>query len=100
MTHPFLTGRTALVTGAASGIGLAIAKELAAEGASVILSDVSAPALEDIRATIPGARAVAADLSKRDEVKRLAREAGSVDLLVNNAGLQSVSPMSPCLADT
>ena len=91
--QPFLSGRTALITGAASGIGLAIARELASEGASVILSDVSAPALEDIGATIPGARTVAADLSKRDEVKRLAREAGSVDLLVNNAGLQSVSPI-------
>ena len=85
---------------AANVAGRWIARDPLDADALMRQADVSAPALEDIRATIPGARAVAADLSKRDEVKRLAREAGSVDLLVNNAGLQSVSPTSPCLADT
>ena len=88
-----LNGRTALITGAASGIGLAIAQELAAEGARVILSDVSATALATLSATLPGSLGIAADLSKRDDVKRLAAEAGPVDILVNNAGLQHVSPI-------
>jgi 3-hydroxybutyrate dehydrogenase len=88
-----LNGRAALVTGAASVIGLAIARELAAEGARVILSDVSAAALAEVAASIPGAATIAADLSQRDDVKRLAAEAGAVDILVNNAGIQHVSPI-------
>lgn len=88
-----LNGRAALVTGAASGIGLAVARELAAEGARVILSDVSAAALAEIAASIPGAVTIAADLSLRGDVKRLAAEAGAVDILINNAGLQHVSPI-------
>jgi len=89
----FLKGRRALVTGAASGIGLAVARELAASGAEVWLSDVSRGPLEDAAASIKGARAIAADLSSRDDVHKLAREAAGIDILVNNAGLQHVSPI-------
>ena len=86
-------GRTALVTGAASGIGFAIARLLASSGARVILSDLEGPALEAATADLPGATAVAADLSRREEVAGLVAAAGSVDVLVNNAGLQHVSPV-------
>jgi 3-hydroxybutyrate dehydrogenase len=87
-----LERRTALVTGAASGIGLAIGRQLAAEGARVVLSDRPGPALEEA-AQIPGATAVAADLTDRADVASLASAAGQVDILVNNAGLQHVSPL-------
>jgi acetoacetyl-CoA reductase len=70
-----LEGRTALVTGAASGIGLAVARRLAAEGASVVTSDRG------------GEVDLVADLAERADVERLAREAGPVDVLVNNAGI-------------
>lgn len=85
-----VNGRRALVTGAASGIGLAIARDLASRGAEVILSDLPGEQL-DAAASLPGSRAIGADLSDRAEVHRLGREAGGVDILVNNAGFQHVS---------
>lgn len=93
MTLLPLEGKRALVTGAASGIGLAVARELATSGAEVLLSDIALGALEDAAASIPRARAIAADLSSRDDVRRLALEAAHIDILVNNAGLQHVSPV-------
>lgn len=74
-----LSGRRALVTGAGQGLGLAIARGLAAHGAEVIASDREAPA---------GERAIAADLADPRAVDALADEAGAVDVLVCNAGLQ------------
>ena len=91
--RPPIEGRTALVTGAASGIGLAIARQLAASGARVILSDVEGPKLAAAADEIPGATALAADLSSRTDVAALIEQAGPVQLLVNNAGLQHVSPI-------
>ena len=88
-----LEGKRALVTGAASGIGLAIAREFAASGADVVLSDVSADALRDVAGAIPRAVSLPADLSSRDAVHALATNAGAIDILVNNAGLQHVSPV-------
>jgi len=91
--RPPIEGRTALVTGAASGIGLAIARLLASSGARVILSDVEGPKLTAAAEEIPGAIAVAADLSSRTDVAALIEQVGPVQLLVNNAGLQHVSPI-------
>lgn len=87
-----LKGRRALVTGAASGIGLAVAEELVARGAEVILSDIEGPALRGAQEQL-GARAVPADLTGRDDVDRLALVAAGCDILINNAGLQHVSPI-------
>jgi len=80
-------GKNALVTGASRGIGRAIAIDLAAAGASVVLSyrtgaDEAAALAADI-----GARAVKADVSDPDSARTLVEEAGDLDILVNNAGV-------------
>ncbi len=94
-----LQGKTALVTGSTSGIGLGIAQALAEAGANIVLNgfgDVDA-ALAAIEAT--GAQALhhPADMRKPDEIEAmitLARERfGGVDILVNNAGIQHVAPV-------
>jgi 3-hydroxybutyrate dehydrogenase len=88
-----LSGRRALVTGAASGIGLAVADCLARLGAEVLMVDLPGDRLEEQAAAVPGASARPADLSVRSDVHRIATEASGVDVLVNNAGLQHVSPI-------
>lgn len=88
-----LAGRRALVTGAASGIGLAVARRLAEEGATVLCSDRPGDALEAAVASVPGGVSLPADLSRREEVHHLADAARDVDILVNNAGIQHVSPI-------
>jgi 3-hydroxybutyrate dehydrogenase len=88
-----LEGRSALVTGAASGIGLATALRLAAEGARVTIVDLPGDALEKATGEVPGATPIAADLARRDDVARVVSEAGDVEILVSNAGLQHVSPI-------
>lgn len=88
-----LTGRRALVTGAASGIGLAIARRLSELNAAVVLADLPGQSLDQAATSMEGTTAMAADLSQRAEVRRLAAEAGDIDILVNNAGFQHVSPI-------
>jgi 3-oxoacyl-[acyl-carrier protein] reductase len=82
-----LEGKTALVTGASKGIGKAIASELAAAGASVVVGYRSGKDEAEALAGELGGRAVQADVSSADEAKRLVEEAGDIDILVNNAGL-------------
>ena len=92
-----LNGKVALVTGSTSGIGLGIARALAAEGASVMLNgfgDVGE--IERLRTELK-ARYHAADMAKPAEVRRLVEETvaqlGGIDILVNNAGIQHVAPL-------
>ena len=99
----FLQGKTALITGSTSGIGLAYAKAMAAEGANIVINgfgdadeiEVERKALE----VLNGAKAIYsdADLTKpkkiEDMMKMAADEFGGIDILVNNAGTQHVDPV-------
>src|SRR6476659_6326542 len=88
-----MSGRTALVTGAASGIGRAIATRFAADGAAVIAVDRDAGALAELSEQI-GATPLVIDLSDINGLPAAIESvAGSVDILVNNAGIQHVEPM-------
>jgi 3-hydroxybutyrate dehydrogenase len=89
----FLTGKRALVTGSTSGIGLAIARALAAEGAEVVLSGLGEPGVIAGLCEELGARHAAGDLALRDGVEAVMAESGPVDILVNNAGMQHVAPV-------
>lgn len=84
-----LTGRTAVVTGAASGIGAACARSLAAAGATVVAADVDADGAARIADEV-GGRSWAVDLTDLDALEGLTLNA---DVLVNNAGVQTVSPL-------
>ena len=89
----FLSGKRALVTGSTSGIGLAIARTLAAEGAELVISGFGeASEIERICEELR-ARHAGADLTTAEGVEALMEEAGEVDILVNNAGMQHVAPV-------
>ena len=91
-----MSEKIAIVTGAASGIGLAVAQALAATGCRVVMADVNAEAGRR-EAELIGGTFVAADLAQRADCQKLVDAAldkfGRVDILVNNAGIQHVSPV-------
>src|ERR1035438_2649380 len=82
-----MTNRTALITGASRGIGLACAKALAAGGARVILAARTIEKLEAAAAEIPGSSWVQIDMTSPDSIKEAFAKAGKIDILVNNAAI-------------
>ncbi len=94
-----LAGKTAVITGSNSGIGLGVAQELAKAGANVVLNSYTDTAEDHaLAAEIAdkigvSAKYVQADMSKADDCRRLIADAGACDVLVNNAGIQHVAPI-------
>ena len=94
-----LAGKTAIITGSNSGIGLGIARELARAGADVILNSFTDSPEDHALAAEVGkefgvnARYIKADMSKGEECRALIETAGGCDILVNNAGIQHVCPI-------
>jgi 3-oxoacyl-[acyl-carrier protein] reductase len=92
-------GKTALVTGGAMGLGAAIAKRLASEGARVLIVDIAAAHGRETTAALPGAEHVflEADLSRQEAIERLAEEVrgvtDAVHVLINNAGISIEAPL-------
>jgi len=89
-----LNGRSALITGAASGIGAEIARVFAAAGAKVCIADIDAEAAKKTAATLKNAIGLRMDVTQEGEVDRGVEEAanalGGIDILVSNAGLQHI----------
>ncbi|MCB2129247.1 MAG: 3-hydroxybutyrate dehydrogenase [Rhodobacteraceae bacterium] len=94
-----LSGKTAIVTGSNSGIGLGVARSLAEAGADVVLNSFTdSQADHDLAAALGAefgvkARYIRADMSKGADCRALVAEAGGCDILVNNAGIQFVAPI-------
>jgi 2-hydroxycyclohexanecarboxyl-CoA dehydrogenase len=103
-----LAGKIAIVTGAAQGIGRAIATRLADEGASVAIADIQTDAAErtaaELRALGAKAIAVKLDVTKFDDAEAAAstveRELGPIDILVNNAGWDKLEPFIESVPET
>ena len=93
-----VTGRVAIVTGAASGMGRATALLFASEGAKVAVTDLDRAACEAVAAeAVQNAKAFALDVADGEEIKRvvgeIAESFGGIDILINNAGVSSFAPL-------
>ncbi|MGH1329500.1 MAG: 3-hydroxybutyrate dehydrogenase [Paracoccaceae bacterium] len=101
-----LAGKTAIITGSNSGIGLGVARELARLGAHVVLNSFTdrpqdhALAAEIAQEHGVEARYIAADMSDGAACRQLIQDAGTCDILVNNAGIQHVAPIEEFPAET
>jgi 3-hydroxybutyrate dehydrogenase len=99
-----MKGHAAIVTGAASGIGRAIATDLAAAGARVLFADVNVQEGERVAAELSTGAFQRADTANQADcdalVARAVRDFGGVDILVNNAGLQHVAPVEEFPVET
>ena len=85
-----LDGKTALITGGASGIGEATSRVFAAAGAVVVIVDVNRERAEGLAGGLPGSRALVCDITEEEEVKRAFAQIQVLDILVNNAGIGMV----------
>jgi 3-oxoacyl-[acyl-carrier protein] reductase len=108
MIMPKLKGKVAVVTGASKGIGAAIARQLAAEGAAVVVNyassrDGAERIVSDITSRGGKAMAVQADMAKKEDIRRLFAETrkayDKVDVLVNNAGVYEFAPIEDVTAE-
>jgi 2-dehydro-3-deoxy-D-gluconate 5-dehydrogenase len=104
-----LTGRTAIVTGGAMGIGLGIARRLHEAGANLLVADLDEASAQSVAADLAAARpdsalAIRSDVSDEQSVQQMARTAvegfGGIDILVNNAGIYPMVPLADLDAAT
>lgn len=99
MSEALLRGKTAVITGSNSGIGLGVARELARSGADVVINSFTDTEDDHALAQSIGqefgvtARYIRADMSKAGDCRALIEQAGRCDILVNNAGIQHVAPI-------
>jgi len=90
----FLEGKKALITGSTSGIGLAVARALHAEGAGIVLNGFGdEDEIAGLREELGGAAYFGSDLTDPDAIEAMMKDSGGIDILVNNAGMQHVSPV-------
>lgn len=99
MKRQLLKNKTALVTGAGSGLGAAIASELSAAGCSVICTDIQQDKVEEVARGLEQCSAAYLDVRDESQITRLWDSLGDVDILVNNAGCDHTLPLTELSVD-